>query len=94
MSLVHSALPDLHIMAACEVAQILWFKLLSLHIHHISFTSPQDFLAFVVPKNNKLGKFITPEQKLQIIATVIVILKCTWEAQCDDTFNHIPVDLH
>ena len=34
---------DLHIMAACDVTRILWFKLLGLHIHNVSFTNPRIF---------------------------------------------------
>ena len=51
---------ELHIMAGCEITRLLWFKLLGLHMHSVSFTDPLDFLASVVHENKKFAFLTDP----------------------------------
>ena len=46
---------NVHIMSQCELTRILWFKLLGIHLHAISFSSPLDYFATVTYVTNKFG---------------------------------------
>ena len=85
---------ELHLMSRCEVTQILWFKLLGFHLHHINFSNPLDFLASVMHENNRFAIITDPFEKVKISATTAIILRRIWEARCDVIFNQILLDLN
>ena len=81
-------------MSQCEIARVLWFNLLGLHLQHFSFATPLDFLATVTFNSNLLGNVSNIETKYKIIVVAAIILKRTWEARCDVIFNNIMVDVN
>ena len=84
---------ELHFMAKCEVAHILWFRLMGLHLQQFNFFDPLEFLAIVTFVTNKLGPITNLETQNRVIAAAAIILKRTWEARCDFIFNDIPIDI-
>ena len=63
-----------HIMLSCEVARILWFRLLGLNLHNFHFSTPFNFLVVVTFATNTLGDVsnIESQNKVTIVATIIL----------------------
>ena len=73
-------------MATRVVSQLLWFKILGVHLHQFSFANPMEFLASVVHENNKLGASFMPLEKHKINVAAALILKRVWEVKCEVFF--------
>ena len=82
-----------YILSQCEVARVLQFRFLGLHLQHFSFSSSLDYLAIVTFTNNILDNVSNVETKYKVKIVVAIILKRTWEIMCDVIFNNMTVDI-